>query len=599
MTEGGESFQVSGLVVDFEGNPLHGEEVHALDVYTWEEVSSGTTLDDGSFVLEVDRTVSVAPVKHPWENATPGVTEWFHLSNRTRAKGPRDDLLFVVGERCGMWIDVVDEQGRPVSDAAVWATVDDPQWGSRQDSGNTDDGGGVELSLLCGEGEVVVTAEGFATARRAIDSARQDHLVVELGEGVLVRGRVVDDAGEAVAAGEVGLHHSLVPFSDGLFELRFEPGTWRLRVLGEDQGVIGYSSWRDEIELSGSGLELEIELERFHRVNVWCAGLQDDRCRSVVPIRCDAGLLPSDRVCHLAEDGTECKCPLEGATVRAAEARVEVLPEDTDVWLDFRDKGTILGTVVNCPLGECFIAAARLAIGQTGTPPLHTTLLGPDGSFELKGLSEGTWGLVIGKTAWVLDLPDVELDAGEVVDLGIIDVGAEGGVSGVVVDGLTGEGRPWEAVAVRSTEHRSGVNPLGSVGVAGPDGAFTVRGLPRGDYDVFLLRRPLERTTVSVLGSVVDGLILETAEASVLDEQGFGVDEELVVNALDPDGWAAEAGLEEGDAIVGVTMMGLDTTLLDPRYSVQAAQGVLQHYSGPGVGLVVERDGDLYDIDLE
>ena len=92
--------------------------------------------------------------------------------------------------------------------------------------------------------------------------------------------------------------------------------------------------------------------------------------------------------------------------------------------------------------------------------------------------------------------------------------------------------------------------------------------------------------------------MLETAEANVLDEQGFGVDDDLVVTGIDEGGWAEEAGLLEGDRIVGVTLMGIDSTLLDPKYSEQAAQTVLRHYSG-NLDLVVERDGQLYDVGLD
>ena len=44
--------------------------------------------------------------------------------------------------------------------------------------------------------------------------------------------------------------------------------------------------------------------------------------------------------------------------------------------------------------------------------------------------------------------------------------------------------------------------------------------------------------------------------------------------------------------------MGLDSTLLASQYSEQAAQTVLRHYSG-NLDLVVERDGQLYDVGLD
>ena len=150
---------------------------------------------------------------------------------------------------------------------------------------------------------------------------------------------------------------------------------------------------------------------------------------------------------------------------------------------------------------------------------------------------------------------------------------------------------------VRSVDHDSAVNPLGSVTVSTADGTFELTGVPSGDYEVFLVKRPLERIDISI-GGALEEVVLETAEANVLDEQGFGVDDELFVTDIDEGGWAEEAGLLEGDRIVGVTLMGLDSTLLASQYSEQAAQTVLRHYSG-NLDLVVERDGQLYDVGLD
>ena len=584
-TTAGTGFTVTGVVTNLEGEGVQTD-VLALDAYTDGQLERVTTDLNGEFRIDLDRPAQISPTPGPYDEGR----ELVHTD--------RDDLVFIVPDRCPLHVEVFSADG-PVSGANVKAWIHDPTWGRYSDLGRTDDEGQLPLDLtLCGPGTVEVQAEGFASARVPIDTLNQGLVRVELDQGVLVTGVVEDETGAPVAAGTVRANTlEGTAFEGGTFEIRLSPGDWKIKVVGHDEGAIGYRSQNQEIVLD-EPTELFFELDRFQRVDVYCAGLPDDRCEGVLPIRCDVGILPGD-ICYGGASGTECECPLEDAVVRSPEEHVEVLPGEGEVWLDYRDKGAIIGTIAGCPApSECAVFSGQLAIGKTGTPPAHGTLIGPDGRFELRGLNEGTWGLAVGWPAGVRDLPDVPLGPGEVVDLGVIDVGGSGGVAGVVYDGLTGETRQWSTVMIRATDHDSSVNPFGSMAMTGPDGEFELTGLPRGEYEVFLAQRPMTREVVNVRGSVVSGLVLETAEASVLDEQGFGVDDELVVSSIDPDGWAAEAGLLQGDAIVGVTMMGMDTTMLDPTYSELAAQTVLRHYSGE-LGLVVERDGELFDVELQ
>ena len=512
-----------------------------------------------------------------------------------------EGLEFLVPESCPVSIEVLDPDGNPYEGATVKTRVNHPDWPRQHLYATTDgDGYAQHAGLMCGTGKISVMALGFAAVRVDLDTQAQDHVLIQLEEGVTVSGTVVDQEGQPVPSGNVSMNdlYPGVPFTDGVYEVQLVPGTWNLRFVGDEEGNKVYSSFMTEVEVSGDQV-VDVELERFQAVEVYCAGLPDDQCVGVVPIRCDQGLVPAGRTCWDAGGGvTECRCPLQDAVVRSPETHVIVGPDDSRVWLDYRDKGSIVGVVSGCPSpGECFIMSGQLAVGKTGTPPARGTLLGPEGTFGLHGLDAGTWGVAVGWSGGVLDLPDVTLDEGEQVDLGVIDIGGSGGVKGLVVDGLTGEPRPWESVVVRSADHDSAVNPLGSVAVSMADGTFELTGLPSGDYEVFLLRRPLERIDISIGGALED-VVLETAEANVLDEQGFGVDDELVVTGIDEGGWAEEAGLLEGDRIVGVTLMGIDSTLLDPKYSEQAAQTVLRHYSG-NLDLVVERDGQLYDVGLD
>lgn len=115
---------------------------------------------------------------------------------------------------------------------------------------------------------------------------------------------------------------------------------------------------------------------------------------------------------------------------------------------------------------------------------------------------------------------------------------------------------------------------------------------------------PLRRTRVTVEdGLVTDGVEVRTAEATLLEDNGItlhtGEDGALRVDSVDPDGAAADNGLQPGDAVVGVTVLGFDSTALPAELSEKMVSGLLGHWGGPGIGLVIERDGVLMDVDLE
>ena len=46
-------------------------------------------------------------------------------------------------------------------------------------------------------------------------------------------------------------------------------------------------------------------------------------------------------------------------------------------------------------------------------------------------------------------------------------------------------------------------------------------------------------------------------------------------------------------------VLGFDSTALPPELSEQLAAGLLGHWGGPGVDLVIEREGVLMEVELE
>ena len=130
-----------------------------------------------------------------------------------------------------------------------------------------------------------------------------------------------------------------------------------------------------------------------------------------------------------------------------------------------------------------------------------------------------------------------------------------------------------------------------------------MEGLPPGEWELFHVLSPHVRTTVQVDdGALTDGVVVETSDATTLETNGFSMRSSadgLVVDEVEPGSPAERAGLMPGDAVTGMLLAGFDMSSTLGRDPDKLVQLVLGHWDGPGVTLLVERDGEEHEVELD
>jgi hypothetical protein len=502
---------------------------------------------------------------------------------------------------CPVEVLVLDEGGAPVAGAKVALAVSppgaapgappvDPRAG---DALRTDANGAVTVPAACGVGRLTVRADGLAPHRRdRIDTLSDRSLRVVLRLGVRVEGAVLDASTEAPIAGArvASGATSTETDRDGRYLLRVDPE--QVRAIEATAEGYGRQSERLWVEVgSTSAVELDLWLQPSRTVEVLCLGQPDDLCDRIEPILCTSPLFPMGEPCETGPEGTSCACPMGEAAVRGGGAAVRVGPEDDLVALDLRFSGGGLRgvTLVAGQPSSCVLRAVRLPVGLEDIPLglAAGQVLTSDiaGAFTFANLKPGRYQLQA-----LCGGPTRMIDAGVVDDamrdLGhlFIDEGAQ--VSGAVIDGVTGEGAVGQVVVAVGTD---GVG--GATAMSGPEGAFTLTGLEAGDYEILLATRPLSSVQLTLgADAKVDGVELRTGSASLLSENDvkLATDDEgkLVVSAEN-----ADLGLRPGDEVVSLEIGGVDLRDVLPGYTAEAVDAVLEHYSGPGVQLILD-DGE-------
>ncbi|MCP4809048.1 MAG: hypothetical protein GY913_13475 [Proteobacteria bacterium] len=583
------AFTIAGRILTSEDDPVEGVVVGCND----DRLVSGP---DGRFRGEVERScmahvrnLAAMPLNHIVE-------------------GENEEVDFVVAPVCPLTVKVLGPDG-PLADATVSVRVfstEFPRPAYQQET--TDADGQVEMPLAqCGRLTLSAEADGLALSVLHTELEGSAHHTMTLVRGTRVHGTVRSSDGELLDGGSVRATYTQAkaPIGpDGTYELRLAPGDWRLYASGHALDILDAS--RDVTVLAGiPELQVDFTLMRYRLVDVYCAGLPEDSCKTVFPVMCTSSLVPVAEPCRGAEP-TVCACPTGEAAIRGGGRSVSVETGDEAAWLDFTATGGVRGRV------ERDDAPFRCSYGALRIPDVGMDLIGgglharsgrceEDGTFEILGLDPGRWAVEIYSRDGRWPQDDVLVQA-DVQDLGTIDLSDGGRITVEVVDGLTGEPAGWEPIAA-NRRGRGSANPIGAGGMSDPDaGVLELTGLQDGTYDVFCASQPLDRHVVHVTDGSHHTVQLTTGEGSLLDEQGFAVatDEsgDLVVSELDPDGGAADAGLASGDILLGVTVAGIDVLSWAPSFSDEATRWVLENTDGSGVVLVVEREDALLDIPL-
>lgn len=589
LPEAEAAFTVSGVVIDTDGSPVSGVTIRPY------EGQAAVTDVEGRFRIGLDESTYVVPQELSADPRRIAVSE------------DADDLVFRVPKLCPLSVDVVYEDGLPAS-ALLTLSVYTEGFPFTSNQFVETEGHTIFPLAACGRASLLAFADGMGTAelRWQLTEATAETLV--LRQGARVWGTFLDTHGDPVAGATVRTRSrdmAAVVDETGHWELWLESGlSWRLApnpkrpdLLAETRTV--------EVPEGAEELRVDFVARPYRLIEVRCAGLPEDSCQTVVPVLCTQPLSPIGELCE-SHEPTICVCPEGRVAIRGGGQSVEAGPDDEAVWLDFRYGGAIVGRVWRDdePF-RCWYGAARMPEGVDellgGGTHARTGWCEDDGTFEIIGLDAGRWAVEIysGDGRWPQD--DVVIDKA-VVDLGDIDLSDGGEVVVTVYDGLTGEPAPFEAV-LANLRGRDSMNPAGNGGMTDADGVAALSGLEDGVYDVFLARRPFERVAVRVSGGDDHEVVLETGEADLLDENGFAVATDssgaLRIADVERDGAAAQNGLAEGDAVVGVVVAGVDLIEWAPQYAEEAARWVLDNYSGPGVDLVVERDDGLHDVPLE
>lgn len=516
---------------------------------------------------------------------------------------------------CALEVEVRGPDGQPEPDVPV--TLDLLSLGlvtPQRDVVHTDDDGQAAWrDTPCGSYTVHAQLPGLvgSSTEGTNPPGETTRETLQLREGARMRGRVVDDVGEPIeeATVEIGATRTL---TDRKGRFLVHAGRPDMALLVD---AFGYQSAYETWPMDDDGEredEIEIVLEPAHEVRVHCAGRPDDACANLHLV-CTEPMLPFGDSC--SDDGGEtiCTCPEGDAAIRGGSRSVFVDEGETDVWLDFTDTGRITGRVTmdGVPVSHCNVHSLRIPNGLEDLPrgmvSAARSRCDPEGRFSIEGLAEGDWEVMIdrwsdGEEARTGTLPQ-RVRGGQTTDVGTIDLRDGGGISGVLIDGLTGDPMVHQPVlALRTADRGERTTPMGAD--SDGNGRFEMSGLPAGHWRLAHPLSPHEYTEVRVDDGVITGGVeVITSDATSLDLNGFDVaqlDDDLLVEDVLPGSPADLAGLLPGDRITGVQLAGFDLSGMPGGAPPELSRAILAHYDGPGVTLVVRRDDEEDgDVPLE
>ena len=414
-----------------------------------------------------------------------------------------------------------------------------------------------------------------------------------------IYGRILDESGVLVGNARLMVNGEVVLVVGGQYEAWVPPGLVFLEATAPGFKISPVNFGEEQIP--DGELEHDFHLTSSDLVTVFCAGMPDDACTEML-MTCSHPLLPMGEQCHRQVGQMMCECPDGEVAIRGGGRSVLIGPDDTEAWLDFRDTGSISGRVVasGTPVTGCHVSLMRVPRGlediSRGLVVAQKANCTLDGTFTLPGLVSGDWELIIqlyDEEASSRVLTPRHLAVGEHADVGDVEMWAGGGIEGVFIDGLTGEPARGEILALRQAGPEERTTPM----ISEPDGqgGFTIDGLPPGTWRLFSPLSPHESVLVEVEdGAITDGVVVRTSDATALAVNGFELtsqDGALVVDVVREGSPAHDAGLREGDVIVGIEMAGVDLSGIVGEGD-DLVRFILGSWDGPGITLIVEHEGE-------
>lgn len=484
---------IEGRVVDRAGAPRAGAsvEVRKSEAQGWwggRGRSDATTGGDGRFRVG-ERT--------PGEDVDLFVTlEGFTTASRRGVSLPAEEPLEIVLEPspsvAGI---VVDEAGRGIEGADVFAAAERRLGGGYSTTtageARTDSNGRFEIGELefAGTTMLAVRADGYQEAHEEIEllpGQRLEGLRIELGVGLRLVGRVVDEDGTGIAEAFVrveprggGQWRGRTPWSQsdgaGRFVLEgMEPGRHRLLAHAE-----GHAATTVEVEARASGPEIEIVLSTGRRIS----GLVLDAegapaAGATVRVVGDGGRFVGT-VERAGPDGRfEVSGLADGAWSLVAShetlgvGSVEILAEGEDVsgvTVELSPGGRAYGRILGAELAS--LAEATVFAFGTGNRTVGT--VDWEGRWSVEGLAPGSWAVLVSIDGRSLQA-QVEVGPGEEVEY---DFDLEEGVAitGVVLH----RGEPVSGAALLL----SGDAGSGHA-VTNHEGRFRAEGFEPGEVDI-------------------------------------------------------------------------------------------------------------------
>lgn len=485
------------------------------------------------------------------------------------------ELELVVGAGVALSGRVVDTRGSPVAAARVavrrsqvlFANLQSGKPEVDQRETHTDAGGRFRIAgLSAGKFDITVRDSRFApVTRNGVEvvppsTALSDAIV--LGDGAIIRGRIVDEAGVGVAGATVAcvVGHKIMGFSStmalapkdaesmgGSLTKSAADGSFASPPLAAgDYDVIaaadGFVSGRKESIATGTD-DVEVTLRRSCTLRGIVLSEQEGEPVTDFRIGLNRPLAMLDPASFIAgptrhviaADGTFVLEGIEPGTWRLTVLAARLAVHHSDplelragedrrgviIMLkpESRITGLVLHQVTRAPIGGAHVTI-RSGMDALRSDPLASlldTTSADDGAFALRGLSAGRYQLSVTAVDFApATSPRIELAENQAVDQQVILMMPGATLTGTVADA---EGRPESGALIQAILLG---NMLPAMATTDELGHYAIRGLAGGQYTVNKIGGSVAANPEDAMASVFSGLVTQSVtipagETVVLD----------------------------------------------------------------------------------